>query len=313
MMIRSVSFALSILAAVPLLAQDPAPVNDTAPAVDAAIENITITGQRRDGWSIKDYMLDFVDEIGDPASDSSGYARWRDRICVSVFNLRDAAVAQYVIDRVSVVALELGLKPGEPGCRPNLNIMFVGDGAAFANKLVTANRSALRPYGGAGGTTQGLRALTEFATSDAPVRWWQITMVVDRLGNPAINTGMGIPMVWSPGSRITNSVSDEVWTTYVIVDSTKVGNVGWDTLTDYLAMVSLAQVDPNGVPATYNSILNLFNGTNPARGMTELDRAYLHALYRMDTRRMPYMQRGLLASTMVREQDRLADRAVETE
>jgi len=311
-MIRSISFALLIFAAVPVPAQVTTPADDTAPPADAAIENITITGERPEGWSIKDYMLDFVAEIGDPASDSNGYARWRDRVCVSVNNLRNAEVAQYVVDRISVIAFEVGLRPGEPGCSPNLNIIFTSDGAALANALVTTNRSAFRPYGGAGGTTQGLKALEEFATSDAPVRWWQITMPVDRMGNIAININSadaGPPIVRSQGSLITNSVSDELWTTYVIVDTTKVVNARLDSLADYLAMVSLAQVDPGGVPANYNSILNLFNAANPAGGLTELDRTYLQALYRMDTRRMPRMQRSLLASTMVLEQDRMAEKA----
>lgn len=312
-MIRSASFALLILAATPVLAQQAAPAGDAAPAPDADIENIVVTGRRSEGWTIKDLMLDFVGEIGDPAA-GSGYARWQDRVCVSVYSLRNAQTAQFVVDRVSAVALDVGLRPGEPGCSPNLHIIFTSDGAALADNLVRSNRSAFRPYGGAGGTTQGLQALAEFATSDAAVRWWQVTMPVDRMGNIAVNTPQfGIPTISSPGSRITNSVSSLLLATYVIVDATKTGNVHWDALADYLAMVSLAQVDPGGVPSNYNSILNLFKTTNAAARLTELDRSYLRALYRMDTRRMPGMQRGLLASTMVLEQDRMEETEAEAE
>jgi hypothetical protein len=31
-----------------------------------------------------------------------------------------------------------------------------------------------------------MAALEQFKTSEAPVRWWQITMVVDEVGNHAI-------------------------------------------------------------------------------------------------------------------------------
>ncbi|MES2626695.1 MAG: hypothetical protein V4628_15520 [Pseudomonadota bacterium] len=316
MMFRLVSFVLSLFAIAPVFAQLLQPESDTTSSIEAAIENITITGQRPEGWSIQDYMLDFVGEIGDPASDSHGYARWRDKICVSVHNLRNAQTAQYVADRVSAVALEVGLRPEEPGCTPDLSIIFTSDGAALATSMVSTKRSAFRPYGGAGGTTQGLDALEKFATSDAPVRWWQVTMPVDRLGNIAVNVNradQGIPVVWSSGFLITKSISDEVWATYVIVDITKIGNAGWEALADYVAMVSLAQVDPKGVPANYNSILNLFKTTNPAKGLTELDWTYLRALYAMDTRRTPRMQRSLLASTMVLEQDRAAEKTVEPE
>ena len=91
----------------------------------------------------------------------------------------------------------------------------------------------------------------------------------------------------------------------MIVDVSKLGTVSWPQLTDYIAMVSLAQVDPDGLPSGYNSILNLFNTPNPPARMTEMDRSYLQALYSMDTRRMPKLQRSLLANTMVREQDKL--------
>jgi hypothetical protein len=67
-------------------------------------------------------------------------------------------------------------------------------------------------------------------------------------------------------------------------------------------MVSLAQVDPNVLPTDYDSILNLFGTGIPPRGMTDMDRTYLRALYEMDTMLLPRAQRGMLSSKMVREQ-----------
>lgn len=311
-MIRSLGFALWILvAAVPVSAQDVTRgnvVNAPVPGGASDVENVIITGRRPDGMTVKDYMLDFITGIGDPASDDNGYARWREHVCVSVRSLRDVNAAQYVVDRVSAIALEVGLKPGEPGCRPNLVIFFTNDGPGLAKQLVTASPRAFRPFGGTGGTTQGYQALAQFTTSDAPVRWWQITMMVDQNGQMAVATADGIvPYIAGSNSRITNSVSDELWATYVIVDGTKLGEVHWSQLADYLAMVSLAKVNPTGVPASHNSILNLFRGGSPATGLTDMDRSYLRALYTMDTRRMPRMQRSLLASTMVRRQDDMAE------
>src|SRR5688500_7739634 len=150
-MMRSLGFAVLILAAaVPVFAQDATPGTDAAPVpiVDDDVENVIITGRRPEGMTLKDYMLDFIAEIGDPTSDNHGYARWRDDVCVSVRSLRDAKAAQYVVDRVSSIALEVGLTPGEPGCRPNLIIIFTNDGRSLAKQLVTASPRAFRPYGG---------------------------------------------------------------------------------------------------------------------------------------------------------------------
>ena len=102
-------------------------------------------------------------------------------------------------------------------------------------------------------------------------------------------------------SRLKSTLSDAIWGSLVIVDAGKLGNVKWPQLADYLAMVSLAQVDPNGRPSGYDSILNLFSTDTPPRGMTDMDRTYLRALYEMDTMLLPHMQRGVFSNRMVRE------------
>jgi hypothetical protein len=277
---------------------EPAPV----PELGDDVEDIIVTGQRR--GVLRKLMLDFIIEIGDPVSRDRGFARWRDDVCVGVHNLVDRAAAQYVADRISLAALEVGLEPGEPGCRANLNVIFTPNARDTAVRLAESSPRSFRPWGGTGGTTQGLDALEAFKTADVPVRWWHITMIVDEMGNPAMDLSgglLGLPQVRGSNSRIKNSVSDELWGSIVIVDTSKLGSVRWEQLTDYLAMVSLAQVKPDGAPAGYDSILNLFSDGNRPAGMTDMDRTYLRALYEMDTMMLPRIQRGVFASTMLRE------------
>lgn len=280
-------------------AADPEPV---PPAADD-VESITITGQRPS--VVRRLMLDFVMEIGDPEGGGMGrgYARWRESVCVGVHNLSDTTVAQYLADRISSIAAELGLEPGEPGCTPNLNVIFSTDGRAMAARLAEESPMTFRPYGGEGGTTQGLDALEAFKSSDEPIRWWQVTMIVDELGYAAIDTSSGMygpPLVRSPGpSLIKAAVSDAIWGSYVIVDAARLKGAQLPQLADYLAMVSLAQIDPNALPSS-DSILNLFTASSPASGLTDMDRAYLHALYSIDTMTIPRMQRGMLANAMMR-------------
>lgn len=264
------------------------------------VEELVVTG-RLPVW---DLMFNFISEIGDPTSHNFGFARWRRNVCVSVHNLVDTAAAQYIADRISGIALELGLRPGEPGCIPNIQIAFATDGRAMADELVKTQPSWFRPFFGTGGTTQGLDALDEFTTSDAPVRWWQLTMPVSRTGEPAISLpGRGPVSVAGSNSRVTHSIDVHLVNCYLIVDITRAGSASWNELADYLAMVALAQIAPNRPPSGYDSILNLFSARSGTSGLTQIDLAYLGALYKLDGFRMPNRQRSVLASTMARVQE----------
>lgn len=297
------AFVLSVLSGGALTARA-AVAAEPSPAAAANIENITVTGQRPD--VVRQLMEDFINEIGDPVSTSRGYARWQDRLCVGVYNLPDAKTAQYLADKITLVALDTGLKTGGPGCAPNLHIVFSPDARALATQMTEATPLMFMPYGGTEGTTQGLAALERFKSSEAPVRWWQITMIVDEFGYPAIvlpdETGGATTRGYV--SRLKASTNDALWGSLIIVDATKLGAVKWPQLADYLAMVSLAQVDPEGAPGQ-DSILGLFNSSTPPAGLTELDRTYLRALYDMNTMTMPSTQRGILSNQMVRERGEL--------
>ncbi len=275
---------------------EPAP----EPVVADDVEDITLTGQRP--GVLRQMMEDLIIEIGDPVSSNRGYARWRDRLCVGVYNLPDAKIAQYIADKITVVALEVGMKTGSPGCSPNLHIIFSPDARTLATQMVDATPRMFMPYGGTEGTTQGLAALERFKSSEAPVRWWQITMIVDEFGYPAIvlPDGTGGATTRATGSRLKATTNDALWGSLVIVDASKLGNVKWPQLAEYLAMVSLAQIEPDGAPGN-NSILSLFTATTPPPGLTDLDLTYLHALYEMDTMMMPFIQRGIFSHRMVRE------------
>src|SRR5690606_6922122 len=202
------------------------------------------------------------------------------------------------------IALELGLKPGEPGCRSDVSIIFTTDGRDMATRLVETSPSAFRPFGNTHGTTKSRSDLEAFKTSDAPVRWWQITMIVDELGRPAVDIFAGLealPMYYGANSRVKEGTSDDIWGSLIIVDTSKLQGKTWAQLADYVAMVSLAQVKPGGRPANHDSILNLFSEANPP-AISDMDLVYLKALYSMDTMIRPRTQRGMLASWMIRTQ-----------
>ena len=65
----------------------------------------------------------------------------------------------------------------------------------------------------------------------------------------------------------------------IIVDATKLTGTTWQQLADYLAVVSLAQINPKTNPAAFDSILNLFSNPAAYSGLTDWDRSYFEALY----------------------------------
>jgi hypothetical protein len=239
-----------------------------------------------------------------------GYARWHRHVCISITNL-EAKTAQYLVDRISRLALDVGLEPGEPGCRPDVVIAFTTDGKETAGYIVENQPTLLRPYG-EGGVQRGLAAMREFAESDQPVRWWHVSMPVDaRMGTPAmrvpgeeLDPGKRHVVNVAGPSRIHSGVRDELKYVIIIVDGPKLQGKGttWQQLGDLLALVSLAQVDLQAHPTAFDSILNLFSNPAAYSGLTDWDLTYVHALYSFDQERVVRAQKSALIGQMVRQE-----------
>lgn len=266
------------------------------PALDPAGDRIVVRGRE-----LEEIARAFVEGAADQLSSNYGLARWDGSVCVAVENLQVGA-AQYIVDRVSEVALDLGLAPGEPGCDPNISIVFTTDGQAMAAYLVEEERRLFRPYGGEGGVQQGLAAMHEFGVSEAPVRWWQISMPMTRDNQIAIRLpGQDPPVVGGCNSGIIRCIHDELWSSFIIVDAAKLDEVNAKQLADYLAMVALAQIDPKAEIASFDSILNLFEEEAPAYGLTRWDLGYLRGLYAFNQELNPRVHRGALADAIAEE------------
>jgi hypothetical protein len=97
-------------------------------------------------------------------------------------------------------------------------------------------------------------------------------------------------------SRIHNGTIDVLWDVIIIVDATKLTGTTWQQLADYLAVVSLAQINPKTDPAEFDSILNLFSNPAAYSGLTDWDRSYLKAIYTFDQERVTPLQRNEIVS-----------------
>jgi len=283
-----------LLAASPALGDSPPQSVPQLPPVSAEapvqLEDVEVTGA-----SLDSLIRSFVNGVAAP-NRRRGLARWEDRICVGVANLR-AEPAQYIVDRISTVAEDIGLTPGEPGCAPTIIIVASSDPSGLAESLVRERRRAFR-MGGTGMDRGGV-ALRDFVASQAPVRWWQVALPVDsETGLRAVripgecNDPCQKPEDYAPiisvfsASRLTTQIVDNLTRAIVILDINQVGQVSIEQLADYVAMVSLAQIDPEADTGRYASILNVFDRPDTAPGLTDWDRAYLTGLYGAERNRL---------------------------
>lgn len=258
------------------------------PSRPVQLEDIQVTGRH-----LTDLVNRFVNEVAEP-NRGRGFARWDGEVCVGVTNLQNET-AQYLVDRISTVADDLGLRVGGEGCKPNLTVMMTSDGKALARSLVSQHRGALRT--GASGADRGLSALADFWRSDRPVRWWQVSMPTSISGHRAARLPgdcnppeqcagrTGDTLAYAPqirvfaASRLRSQIFDNITNTIVIVDVDEISGMSAQQLADYIAMVSFAQINPTADTSAYPSILNVFDDPAAAQSLTSWDMAYLQGLY----------------------------------
>lgn len=260
MSLTAVAAALTLFAA-----------QQTPPAEPPATEVEEVVVQ---GRGVEEAVRAFVQDVA-ATPRGRNRARWDGRVCIGVVNMAPA-YAQAMIDQISAVTLAVGLDAGEPGCRPHVLIIADSDGDALARRLVADEERVFRPTIDANGHL-GRAALERFQNSGAPVRWWAVSeTVMADTGAPA--TG---EVQVRNASRLRSNVREDLRRIIVILDANRIGRVGFVGLAEYVAMVTLAQVDPDVDARGYPSILNLFADgiPDPNARLTQWDLDYLRALY----------------------------------
>lgn len=274
----TVSAGLLMIASSAGAAPEPAPPT-AAPTTQ--VEGVVI--QARPPAPAVDTVTAFVDDISAPTVNGR-LARWDRKICPGVVGLQPA-YAQKIIDRIATIAVTIGLQVGEPGCKANMVIVATDDSQAMARMVMDRSRRVLE--GGVDGNSRGRKALKAFVETPREVRWWHVTQTVgvDGFGYQRDDDGPGSLRVRSLG-RIRATTKDNFLGVIIMIDVTRVGVIRFDALTDYVAMVGLAQIDPDTDPTGVPTVLNLFaareKGATPPPGLTAWDVAYLQSLYATD-------------------------------
>lgn len=284
--------AVSLILSAALMTGLPAIQTPQAPARQDAgasqLEEVVVEGVRtREAAEV------FVRSVAEPIRGRK-LARWRDSVCVGVGGLRPDA-ARFMVDRVSDWAASVGLAIEPPGCEPQIFIVATADGDATARALVTSRPRDFNT--GASQADRGGAALAAFQNSGRLIRWWHVSLPV--------NGNTGLPIVRLPGqapftapegmtrpsdfgdfantvsaSRLTDESEDHLMQAIIVLDMAALDEASFLQITDYIAMVALAQVAPDADPPS-PSILRLFSPDEvQEETLTRWDQAYLRALYR---------------------------------
>lgn len=269
-------------------------------------DEIVVTGR-----PLEDVVRDFVGEVAVAPGSEDQLARWDRRICPLVAGLPQRQL-QYMADRIAQRAMQIGLEVEGPGCRANILIFVTPDASRFADGIVAEYRTLVGYYSENGISTMGRGPLEDFANSTAPVRWWHVNQTVSgdgqQLGGDSSIGGSTVVRNGAPPSRVRRSTRQDFLRVLIIVDARQAEGLQFQALSDYVAMVSLAQLDPAGETTNIPSILNLFAerdaGRPPPDAMTAWDEAYLDGLYNARrTAPSDIWQARDIAETMVEQLD----------
>jgi hypothetical protein len=270
--LRSASIAVIALAAAIGLAN--AQTEPSAPEQDAPADAVTSDDVIVTAPSLREMVREFVGEVS-AAGQQDQLGRWDRTVCPGVAGMRQR-YAQALIDRMAAIAFTVGLEIGEPGCTPNALIYVTEDSDALAQELVTQH-GALVSRRNNTGNTRGRDALAEFASTPRAVRWWHVTRT---LSGDGFAVGQGESVQVRSMGRLRRGTREDFDRVLIIIDARRINGYRFGAVADYVAMATLAQLDPDSDTSGFETILNLFDaGSAPPRTVTEWDMAYLNGLY----------------------------------
>lgn len=310
------AFLLSIsaltFAAGAALAQPAATPPASSPHPASAVAPVTVEAPAsRNVVEMRSYR--FVEKnvaIGNP--EIAQVTRWRDPICVQVAGLVPVQNEQ-IQTRISEVAKAVELHVGKAGCRANIEIVFTDQPQAVMDAVYKRREYMLGYYH----RHEGVR-LKKVAR---PIQAWHVTATVGGWGNGGYGMdGQGgvvlhtevidDPDNYPPNGcgvspAFTACLQSVFKNVFIIVDNKSLGDNSLGLVTDYLAMVALAQ--PNSLDGCNElpSVIDAFaKSACPGRGvpdgLTPADAAFLTSLYLTDPEKKRQFAQNDIANRMAR-------------
>ena len=280
---------LILLLAAPDLAAQPS-VKQTLP-----VENVTVTSLKDAPRQVVDQ---FVQSFAAPSYLAGKIGRWGDGVCPSTVGL-GKKFADFVTTRVREIAAKTGAPVNKDrACRANIEIIFTTDPQALLKEVRKHHKEYLSYFSGSG-------QADELAIVRRPIQAWYMTATKDADGDvevdnletiplqPVTNlqtdllgggTGKGHAGVRAvTGGRLSDGLQTVFRHVLIVADPARLTDYEVGTLADYIAMLSLTQLNSLDVCQPLPSIINLLAHSCPTQPgqLSESDLAYLHGLYAM--------------------------------
>jgi len=240
----------------------------------AALETVVVEAQRQ--RELERQISTFVSTITMPSRTES-LARWERSICLFVAGL-PLDQGKFLFQRLSQIASEAGMELAPQGCLPNLLVVITPEPKLFLQKWWRRNPRLFDTYRGVGGIKRTIRTDTPVrvfynaCSAPPPARPFALRVELD------CNKGMA-------GSKLTWGAVRAIYSVIVVVDLQQTKDLKIEPLTDYIAMLALAQIRTDPDLGTAPTILRLFDETTASRpqGLSTWDRAFLASLYGTDS------------------------------
>jgi hypothetical protein len=275
----SLAILASMLASDVLAEEPPAPPSP-------AIENVIVTEPR---LRTERALDNFIIAHAAPSPWLHKITRWKAGICPVTIGLPDK-FNLYVTQRIIRLAMATGapLDSSEP-CRPNVLVLATPEPQKLLD-FVRAKRPSLLGF-------HYRPQAKDIATVRLPIQAWYSTATEDFYGFvsadlPTFDLGYGVMSSMGnirgygiSGSRTGDGLKSEFSAAIIVVDTTKIAGQEIGALSDYVAMLALAQGQYYDTCQNVPTITNLMapgcgDGMKPA-SLTDVDLTYLRGLYKM--------------------------------
>jgi hypothetical protein len=232
---------------------------------DITIETVQVTATRE---QLREAIVTFVSNV--TRRDGENVARWNFPICPSVSGATPEQ-GEFIRSRILEIAASVRAPVGrKEKCQPNLLVILTEQPAALWASWRARSPGMF--------FEQSQAAISRALETPRPVSAWLNAMVINADGTRGAEFNRLVD------SHIKASVSEDIASVIVMVDTTATGGATFGQLADYIAMVALARIDLDADFGDAGSILRVFakKTEGAPKRLTNWDHAFLKALYRPD-------------------------------
>jgi len=265
------------------------------PDATKTLDQVTVEAHRQ---ALEERVTTYVQTLAHPNRDES-LKRWNHPMCPLVAGLPQTQ-GEFMLARISDVARRARVPLGDEHCQANFYIVATADPEQLLRSWKQRDRNL---YGSA---MPG--QVRRFLEHDRAVRVWYNASFEAGGGGPLSPQASELGTNYVPTNRRSKATRLQFndimvfGSVIVVINLQRVQGLNYGQLTDYVAMLGLAQLDADADLGSAPSILQLFSAHAPQplpAALSEWDVQFLRALYA--TEQTSFTQRNQIIQMMMRE------------